>query len=67
MLCYVILRQYRLVAYHVILEWALKGQPLGRGNRIALPSCVVWAVRDAFPSPTGQYAGFKPSEIEDLF
>ncbi|XP_059921533.1 P2X purinoceptor 7-like [Gadus macrocephalus] len=60
-------RQYRLVAYRVILEWALKGQPLGRGNRLGLPSCVVWAVRDAFPSPTGQYAGFKPSEIEDLF
>ncbi len=62
-----ILRQYRLVAYRVILEWALKGERLGRGNRAVLPSCVVWAVRNAFPSPTGEYVGFTPTEIENLF
>lgn len=65
--CFLIFRQYRLVAYRVVLEWALKGQPLGRGNRLALPSCVVWAVRDAFPSTTGQYGGSTPREIEDIF
>ncbi|KAM4530080.1 uncharacterized protein PAE49_022740 [Odontesthes bonariensis] len=60
-------RQYRLVAHRVILEWALKGERLGRGNRAVLPSCVVWAVRNAFPPPTGEYVGFTPTEIEDLF
>ncbi|XP_065134635.1 P2X purinoceptor 7-like [Paramisgurnus dabryanus] len=60
-------RQLRMVSYRVVLEWALKGQQLGRGNRVVLPSCVVWAVRDAFPSPTEQYTGFKEGEIEAVF
>ncbi|CAM4708530.1 unnamed protein product [Leuciscus chuanchicus] len=60
-------RQLRLVSYRVVLEWALKGQQLGRGNRVVLPSCVVWAIRDVFPSSTGQYTGFKEGEIEAVF
>ncbi|XP_041789086.1 uncharacterized protein LOC121627487 [Chelmon rostratus] len=53
--------QYRLVAYRIIMEWALKGQTLGPGNRRVLPSCVVALIRRTYPSPSGQYAGFKES------
>lgn len=54
--------QYRLVAYRVILEWALKGELLGKGNRRVLPSCVVTTIRNKYPSPTGQYVGFKEAQ-----
>ncbi|KAK0143571.1 hypothetical protein N1851_018310 [Merluccius polli] len=54
--------QYRLVAYRIVIEWALKGEKLGPGNRRVLPSCVVDLIRGTYPSPNGQYAGFKESE-----
>ncbi|KAK7909692.1 hypothetical protein WMY93_014378 [Mugilogobius chulae] len=54
--------QYRLVAYRIVIEWALKGEKLGPGNRRVLPSCVVELIRKTYPSPNGQYAGFKESE-----
>nr|XP_055062721.1 uncharacterized protein LOC129445787 [Misgurnus anguillicaudatus] len=54
--------QYRLVAYRIVMEWALKGEKLGPGNRKVLPSCVVELIRKTYPSPNGQYAGFKESE-----
>ncbi|XP_060775114.1 uncharacterized protein LOC132884975 [Neoarius graeffei] len=53
--------QYRLIAYRIVLEWALKGEKLGPGNRRVLPSCVVELIRRTYPSPNGQYAGFKES------
>ncbi|KAG1928990.1 P2X purinoceptor [Pimephales promelas] len=54
--------QYRLVAYRVVLEWALKGERLGRGIRRPLPSCVVSMIRRKYPSPTGTYIGFQETE-----
>ncbi|KAK0152085.1 hypothetical protein N1851_006531 [Merluccius polli] len=60
-------RQCRLVSYRVVLEWALKGEVLGCGNRVTLPSCVMWAIRAMYPSPTEEYAGFKDGEIEAVF
>ncbi|KAL2079299.1 hypothetical protein ACEWY4_025043 [Coilia grayii] len=51
--------QYRLVSYRVVLEWALKGETLGKGNRTPLPSCVVAAIRQKFPSESGVYVGFQ--------
>ncbi|KAL7400516.1 hypothetical protein ABVT39_013394 [Epinephelus coioides] len=54
--------QCRLVAYRDVLEWALRGEKLGRHNRKVLPSCIVGAIRDNYPSPTGQYVGFKEAE-----
>jgi len=55
--------QYRLVSYRVVLEWALKGETLGKGNRTPMPSCVVAAIRQKFPSESGVYAGFQ--EVQD--
>ncbi|KAK7175942.1 hypothetical protein R3I93_000259 [Phoxinus phoxinus] len=54
--------QCRLVAYRVVLEWILKGEKLGRHNRKVLPSCVVWSIRERYPSSSGQYVGFKEAE-----
>ncbi|XP_049522492.1 uncharacterized protein LOC125945007 [Dermacentor silvarum] len=48
-------RRYRYTAYRQFARWVWHW--LGRGNRKVLPSCVVAAVRDAFPSEV--YAGFK--------
>ncbi|XP_052387742.1 P2X purinoceptor 7 [Carassius gibelio] len=54
--------QYRLVAYRIVLEWMLKGERFGRRNRRVLPSCVVSAIRLSYPSPSGQYVGFREAE-----
>ena len=48
---------YRKAAYHQWILW-WHGY-LGRANRRIIPSCVVWVVRDRYPSPDGQYLGFK--------
>ncbi|XDV31922.1 hypothetical protein PO909_002845 [Leuciscus waleckii] len=57
--------QYRLVAYRLVLEWMLKGERLGRRSRRDLPACVVRAIRNSYPSPLGDYVGFR--EAEDAF
>ena len=50
---------YRHLAYtqYVLLMYG----HLGRGNRVVCPSCVVWLIRDTFPSPDGTYKGYRPS------
>ena len=48
---------YRKAAYRQYVLW--KEGRLGRGNRIVVPSCVVWSVRTRYPAPDGQYLGFK--------
>ncbi|KAI4895813.1 hypothetical protein NFI96_021991 [Prochilodus magdalenae] len=53
------LEAYRNAAYGRFVAW--KYGPLGPGNRVPIPSCCVWRVRDKFPDPRGQYTGFIPS------
>eukprot|EP00112_Aurelia_sp_Birch-Aquarium-sp1_P017037 Seg3914.1 transcript_id=Seg3914.1/GoldUCD/mRNA.D3Y31 product="hypothetical protein" protein_id=Seg3914.1/GoldUCD/D3Y31 len=48
---------FRKAAYRQFALW--KFGHLGRGNRRILPSCVLTTIRSFYPSPTGQYMGFK--------
>ena len=50
-------RLLRLAAYRQFTHWA--HEMLGRGVRIVIPSCVVSAVRRAFPEESGHYVGFR--------
>ncbi|XP_068098384.1 uncharacterized protein [Hyperolius riggenbachi] len=52
-------RRLRKSIYRAFTGW-VHGY-LGRGERRPIPSCVVNKVRQAFPDPEGQYAGFKQS------
>ena len=50
---------FRKAAYRQFVLWRFG--KLGRGNRRVVPSCVVLAIRRAYPSPDGQYMGFRNS------
>ncbi|CAH1276890.1 Hypp9418 [Branchiostoma lanceolatum] len=49
-------RTYRLQACRQVTYW-LHGR-LGKRVRRIIPSCVVWAVREAYPEDSGQYTGY---------
>ena len=48
---------YRKAAYQQWVLW--QHGYLGRSNRHVIPSCVIWAVHDRYPSSDGQYLGFR--------
>jgi hypothetical protein len=52
-------RQSRLMAYRLFVCWVRKGQPLGKKYRVTLPACFVKTIREEFPSPDGNYKGFR--------
>lgn len=51
----------RNAAYRQYVLW--KFGHLGAGNRVVVPSCVVWEVRRAMPEAGGQYTGFRPGRF----
>ena len=50
----------RHLCYRSFLVLVNRGQPLGRNVRVVLPQCVLSRIRQHYPSPNGQYTGFKP-------
>lgn len=54
-MCVFTSRRYRYTAYRQFVWWAYGH--LGEGRRVVIPSCVVTAIRKAFPSL--EYTGFK--------
>ena len=47
----------RFASYRQFIFW--RHGKLGKGKLKVLPSCCLWKVRDTFPDPNGQYAGFQ--------
>ena len=52
-------RRHRYTAYRNLVLWAWGW--LGKKNRVALPSCVLAAIRNVFPSEDGNYKGHEES------
>ena len=48
--------------YRRVVAW--KYGKKGRGNRIPLPSCVVWKIRKYYPDNKNSYTGFCPHSKE---
>ena len=45
----------RHLCYRNFLIFMNREQPIGRGNRVVLPQCVVAKIRERYPDPSGKY------------
>ena len=55
------INELRHTAYRQYVLW--KYGHLGRGNRVVVPSCSVWCIRDCYPSLNGIYTGYRPRRL----
>ncbi|XP_040899193.1 P2X purinoceptor 7 [Toxotes jaculatrix] len=54
----------RHCAYRQYISWRF-GEPPDVAHP-AIPSCCVWRIRREYPSPDGQYSGFRPARMVSL-
>ena len=52
----------RNLSYRNFVTWINMNIPMGRGNRMVIPRCVVLKIRRSYPEVDHNYAGFQPSE-----
>ena len=52
----------RNLSYRSFVTWINMNIPMGRGNRMVIPRCVVLKIRRSYPEVDHNYAGFQPSE-----
>lgn len=50
-------RQYRHVAYRLFV-YLQHGCPV-EGNKVVLPSCSVWKIKEKFQYPRGHFTGYR--------
>ena len=51
-------RMRRQLCYRNFVLFINRGHPIGRGNRVVIPRCVVTEIRRQYCDPNGQYIGF---------
>ena len=51
-------RMRRQLCYRNFVIFINKGYPIGRGNRVVIPRCVVTQIRRQYPDAEGHYVGF---------
>lgn len=54
----------RHCAYRQYISWRIGVPP--NDTHPAIPSCCVWRIREAYPSPDGQYSGFRPATMASM-
>ncbi len=54
----------RHCAYRQYISWRFGVLP--NDTHPAIPSCCVWRVREEYPSPDGQYSGFRPARVPSM-
>ncbi|XP_070689796.1 P2X purinoceptor 7 [Pempheris klunzingeri] len=54
----------RHCAYRQYISWRFGAPP--DDTHPAIPSCCVWRVREEYPSPDGQYGGFRPARMTSM-
>ncbi|XP_028285034.1 P2X purinoceptor 7 [Parambassis ranga] len=54
----------RHCAYRQYISWRFGLPP--NGTFPTIPSCCVWRIREEYPSPDGQYSGFRPARVVSL-
>lgn len=54
----------RHCAYRQYISWRFGVPP--NDTHPVIPSCCVWRVREEYPSPDGQYSGFRPVRIVSM-
>ena len=53
---------FRHLAYTQFVHWVNGRHSSGKHKRFVIPSCVVRRIKLEFPSPTGEYTGFKVAD-----